>query len=263
MAETVPAYTGHDPDPARLAEARSDILEWIGAKFRDELDFAPAAERAVAGAETFLALYDERPVRDNQGGSGFNNSLWLYALGRAFRPRLIVESGVWRGHSTWVLRRACPEAELVCCDIDFGNLAHRDADASYHEADWMTVRLPAVDPDTSLAFFDDHVSHARRIMEAHGRGFRLLVLDDDYPPDQLETTGAPPVPTAAMVVEDSLVDGSEIVWHRNGKRRSYTVRADELRAARELIERRIHLPVLMPVKPGSVSPGLTVLKLVP
>jgi predicted O-methyltransferase YrrM len=35
----------------------------------------------------------------------------LYVLMRALAPEVIVESGVFRGLTTWVMRQACPQAE--------------------------------------------------------------------------------------------------------------------------------------------------------
>ena len=53
--------------------------------FRTRLHFLPgnAAERASAAVFDFFELYETRPVRDNSGGSGFNDSLWLYVLTRS------------------------------------------------------------------------------------------------------------------------------------------------------------------------------------
>ncbi len=42
---------------------------------------------------------------------------------RALNPEVIVESGVFRGLTTWVMRQACPQAEIFCFDPDLSGCA--------------------------------------------------------------------------------------------------------------------------------------------
>jgi hypothetical protein len=44
----------------------------------------------------------------------------------AIRSQKIVESGVFRGLTTWVMRQACPQAEIFCFDPDLSGLRYRD-----------------------------------------------------------------------------------------------------------------------------------------
>jgi hypothetical protein len=48
------------------------------------LDFAlpGAVERAAAAVDDFFALQPDRPVSDNKGGSGFNDSLRTFVVAR-------------------------------------------------------------------------------------------------------------------------------------------------------------------------------------
>lgn len=243
---------------------RGKVHDLVTATVDQDLDYAPpgARKRAAEAVDSFFALYDRRPVRDNAGGSRFNDSLWIYVVTRVLQPKLIVESGVHKGHSTWLLRQACPAAEIHCFDPELDNLIHRDPEAAIHACDWSEVPFPLVDGRTALAFFDDHVNHAQRLHEAHGRGFRTLLFDDNFPVYNLYATGVPPVPTIDMLFDPDLPLNQEIHWLRNGKVRTALIDGDEVRQARALVERTRVLPDLAPVTRYNPGTGLTVVKLV-
>lgn len=255
--------TSHIRNPEVLVTHREEAVAEVARKFADEMDFTPASSvaRAAGAANAFFDLYPNSPVSDNSGGSGFNNSLWLYVIARVFAPALVVESGVFKGHISWVLRNACPDADIRCFDPDHSKLVYRDPTAIYETADWSSASFAPVDPEASLLFFDDHVSHVRRINEAYARGFRHLLFDDDFDADSLDERGAPPVPTVSMAMDPSLDDGREIRWTRKGCQHGYTVRAAELRAARNMIECRVRFPAFVPVRPDLSGVGLTYVRL--
>ena len=239
----------------RLAERLAPALTEAGL-----IDAAVAVRGLI---EEFLILYDHRPVHDNAGGSGFNDSLVLFLIARLAAPALIVESGVHKGHTTWVFRQASPAAAIYAFDIDLGRLVFRDPAASYAERDWSAAPLPSTVPAAALAFFDDHVNQCRRVREAHARGFRLLVFDDNFPADQLYATGVPPVPTLAMLLDDDLIPGTDLRWLRRGKERCYVYRAEDTCEAAALIDRAIVLPDLAPASRYAAQSGLTLLRLKP
>ncbi|MDH3595808.1 MAG: hypothetical protein OEU09_21055 [Rhodospirillales bacterium] len=251
--------------PALAARLSAELSAVVVSAVERYLDFAPpgAADRAAAAVGEFLALYPDRPVRDNKGGSGFNDSLWVFVVARCLQPRLIVESGVFKGHTTWLLRQARPEAEIHCFDVNLtGRLVYRDRDAVLHECDWMEAPFPRVDGQSGLAFFDDHINQARRVREAYARGFRHLLFDDNFPAHNLYATGGPPVPTLDMILDDELRAGTAVSWTRKGKDYDYTYREEDVGPARELIARCHVLPDLSPVTRYSAGSGLTVVKLV-
>ena len=268
MAVIIEKLSGPAPYPGMLsaplrARLQREIIAVVAETVERRLDFAPAGavERARAAVPDFFALYDQRAVRDNDGGSGFNDSLWLYVVARVFAPQAIVESGVHKGHSTWVLRQACPRAAIHCFDVDLSKLLYHDELAIYFDRDWMEVQLDIPKDATRLAFFDDHISHARRLSEAKARGFDLLLFDDNFPAHNLYATGGPPVPTLAMIMDEKLEVEDDIVWTRNAKTYSYRCDAEEISVARGLIERYEVLPELSPITRYSPGSGLSVVKL--
>lgn len=249
--------------PALQARLTARICETARAALahHPRLGTAEALAGLEAAVAAFFALYPGRPVRDNKGGSGFNDSLWIYLVARLLAPSLIVESGVHRGHSTWLLRQACPAAEIESFDIDLSRLVYRDPAARRHERDWLEAPLETGQPDQALIFFDDHISQARRVIEAHDRGFRRLLFDDNFPAEALFATGGPPLPTIDMVLDEALEPGQEIAWKRNGKRYSTTLDGAEVAKARTLIARVLRLPELGPVTRHPLGSGLTFVEL--
>lgn len=250
--------------PGLAARVRNEVADVAASTFAKRIDFAPpdAAETARAAVETFFSLYRERAVRGNKGGFQFNDSLWLYVVARSLAPRLIVESGVFQGHSTWLLRQACPDATIHSFDVDLSNIVYRDGGGTLSQCDWTDAPLRADDPAQSLAFFDDHVNQAKRVREAYDRGFRVLLFDDNLPAWNLYATGIPPVPTIAMLLDSDLVPGREIRWSRNGKELIYVYREEDTFGARELIDRCVPLPDISGITRYNRGSGLTLVKLV-
>jgi len=243
----------------RLAEFLAPSLSGI---LRQPLDEA-LTSRIIGTIDAFFAVYEARPLRDNSGGASVNDSLCLFVIARLTDPALIVESGTGQGHSAWLLRQACPAAEIHSFDIDHGALAHRCPDVSYHLGDWSGWDLPPHDPARTLVWFDDHVDQARRLQEAAHRGLRGLLFDDVFSADTLYATGRPPVPTIAMLLDEALTDGQELSWHRNGK--LYRVRIDLAynKRARALLEEVWSLPDLTALTRYSPGSGMTFVRITP
>jgi hypothetical protein len=217
------------PEVERLLGAASASLR---------ADLAAAGLAAAGGVEAwvreFWDLIPACPVRQKHGGNGFNGALQLFVLARALEPEVIVESGVFRGLTTWVLRRARPEARIFSFDPVL-DLHYRDGAARYSTGDWSAASFEGVDLSRALAFFDDHVSQARRIVEAQERGIRHVALDDDAEAHRIHAHGGPAHPTLAMVLEDRPA-GEPIRWRRNGLEFACRPDPDLVARAREAIE---------------------------
>jgi hypothetical protein len=192
----------------------------------------------------FLSELWNCPVRQQLGGGGVNAALLLWALTRAIRPTLIIESGVFRGFTSWVLRQAAPEAEIHSFDISFSELRFRTPGVHYHEVDWMTTSVPSPASGRSLVFFDDHVDQWRRIREAAGRGFRYLIFDDNLPANALHGDGIAAFPTLDMLDDDELTDGELIEWETECGRFSFRYDRTLALATRQLVKNRVCLPSL-------------------
>lgn len=266
--EITPLAEGDDGYPRMVApdlspRVQADVTQAVAQGLEDHADLGRASKIRHVGeiVESFFGLYRQRPVTDNQGGSHFNDSLWIYVLARLLDPKLIVESGVFKGHTTWLLRQACPDAQIHCFDVDLGRLVYEDSGARYHQGDWSEVDLKATVGEEALIFFDDHISHARRICEAHKRGFRRLLLDDNFAAETLYATGAPPVPTLAMLMDRTLEIGTDVAWQRKGKEYRYRFAGSDIDLARSKIDQTLQVPDLAPITRYNLGSGLTLVDL--
>jgi len=209
----------------------------------------------------FRQIYPDRPVIDNAGGSGFADSLLIFVTARLINPDYIVESGVHRGHSTWLLRQACPNSEMHCFDVTFSERRYKDSTAQYFTNDWMETELRAPENKSSMIFFDDHVDHALRLRQAHARGFESIILDDDFSADTLYATGAPPLPSMRMIMDDDLYDGQILEWQRHGKFFSRVYDKTHSDRARRLVKSVSFAPNLAETLRYKPQSGLTIVRL--
>ncbi|MCC7167098.1 MAG: hypothetical protein IT565_05970 [Rhodospirillales bacterium] len=129
----------------------------------------------------FAALYADRPLKRNLGGMRFNHSFATWFVLKTLKPGLVIESGVWQGHSTWLIEQACPEAALYCLDVDFSRLIYRSAKATYWTKDFADCAWEGVDPTQALCLFDDHQNAYQRLKDMRWAGFRRALFDDNYP----------------------------------------------------------------------------------
>ncbi len=135
----------------------------------------------INSLDEFLELYDSRPIKDNSGGMKSPHLFAVWFMAKQINPELIVESGVWKGQSTWLLEQACPNAKLVSIDINLKNREYFSKKAEYSdrdfsEQDWKNL------PENSLVFFDDHQNAYKRLQQCKWFGFRHVIFEDNYPP---------------------------------------------------------------------------------
>ncbi|MDP4021310.1 hypothetical protein Q8W71_01635 [Methylobacterium sp. NEAU 140] len=227
LVPAAPDWTHRPTSPREVSVLLDDAAAILD---RDLTAAGLAPDRDVrALVETFWTLIPEAPVRQRRGGSGFNGALQLYVAMRALRPRYVIESGVFRGLTTWVIRQACPDARIYCHDPDLSGLQYRDRDAVYSRADWSRADWSGVEPADTVAFFDDHVAQGRRVVEAHARGLTRLLFDDDAAGHRIHAHGGPAHPTIAMITDPGRTP-EPIRWTRAG--RSFEQATDDALVAR-------------------------------
>ncbi|MBW7932821.1 MAG: hypothetical protein H3C62_04250 [Gemmatimonadaceae bacterium] len=129
----------------------------------------------------FLERYRERPIADNAGGMQFNHAFAAFAVARHLAPPLIVESGVWKGQSTWLFEQACPNAQLVCIDPNPGVRRYTSRRAEYRTDDFALLDWSDAPCADALCFFDDHQNAYQRLIEMRWWGFRRAIFEDNFP----------------------------------------------------------------------------------
>jgi hypothetical protein len=168
----------------------------------------------------------------------------LWCITRMIDPALVVESGTFRGFTTWVLRQAAPQARQYAFDISFAERQRLEDGVSYHEHDWMGLPLECPAQTPALIFFDDHVDQWRRIREAAARGFRYLLFDDSLPSTALHNDGWAAYPTVDMLFETDIADSEEIRWRTECGTFAYRYDEAQAVATRALVRIHVRFPDL-------------------
>lgn len=133
----------------------------------------------IKGLEEFVPIYETRPIKNNTPGMGFDHSFGLWFMARWLKPVLMIESGAFKGHSTWVLRQAMPETQIISFSPGHPEnylmvgTAYVDGNCTYFagkdfvdfgSVDWRNVleKHGVSDIKQVLVFFDDHQTHLKR-----------------------------------------------------------------------------------------------------
>lgn len=233
----------HMDTPAIRQRQISDFKQALAHSLANFPHLNPAALPDAAIAE-FLQSLAHCPVEQTRGGGGVNAALLLWSMARLIDPAVIVESGVFRGFTSWVLREASPGAEQYAFDITFAELKHRVQGVHYVEQDWISMNVRAPEDRPGLVYFDDHVDQWRRIREAVERGFRYLIFDDSLPANALHNDGEAAMPTVDMLFDAQIQDGEEIRWRTECGDFHYRHDGEMARLTRKFVKRHIRLPDL-------------------
>lgn len=130
--------------------------------------------------DEFASIYADRPIKDNKGGMRAPHMFAVWFMAKRLDPDLIVESGIWKGQSTWLLENACPNAKLISIDLKLDHRAYISPRANYSDTDFAEQDWTEV-TDRSLAFFDDHQNAYKRLQQCNWFGFKHIIFEDNYP----------------------------------------------------------------------------------
>ena len=132
----------------------------------------------------FLRLYDLRPLRDNKGGMQLNHSYACFCILKLLKPSVIIESGVWKGASTWLLQSVLPNAKLYCLDPVLSNIQYKSPTAEYRSTDFLDCDWTNIDAMSTLCIFDDHQSALHRCLHMKWWGLKYALFEDNYSPHE-------------------------------------------------------------------------------
>lgn len=133
--------------------------------------------------DDFVHLYEKRPF-DNTGGITFGSAFAYYFFLKRISPGVVIESGIWRGFSTWLIESMLPSASLICLDpvlmmpLDLG-LVYRSPRAHYNTHDFSCFGFPGEIAAQACVVFDDHQNVSPRLEQAMNYGIQHVILDDN------------------------------------------------------------------------------------
>jgi hypothetical protein len=145
-------------------------------------------------------FYKKNPIKNNSGGIGYNNSLFLYIFTNFINVDLIIESGVWQGYTTYIFDQNLKNKKKICFDINFSKLIYKSKKAEYCNYDIESHKFnKKYNLKNSLAFFDDHVSQVDRFLFSHKLKIPYMVFDDDVSFLTAHSDGWPSIPTISIL----------------------------------------------------------------
>ena len=162
--------------------------------------------------DEFLHVYAHRPDPANACGGRLNHQFALYCITKIMKPETIIESGVYAGQSTYILRQAAgPETNIISLDpYQTPVCTSRPTDArpgatekdldrwvdptdnneyltgptnfvDFGQVDWSArIAKGDLNPDTTLILIDDHQGvYPGRFHAFLKHGFTKVVYDDN------------------------------------------------------------------------------------
>lgn len=133
----------------------------------------------LAEIEVFKNLYKQRPIKNNIHGMKFQHMFATYFLLKKFKPSFVIESGVLRGQSTWLIENTLPNSKILSIDIDLSQRVYISKKAEYSNIDFKDQDFSNL-PEDTLVFLDDHVNHYERLQQAKFFNIKKIILEDNY-----------------------------------------------------------------------------------
>jgi len=159
-------------------------------------------------------IYRDSPVKHLGSGFGFNEGLYLFSFLKITKPSDVIESGVMRGFSTYIIEKATKNnTRIHCYDISFNRLEYKSKKAIYNKCD-ISIKTPAFLGNNIFAIWDDHVSHYDRLQFSFAKKIKYNLFDDDLSFLNFHSDGWPAVPTLQMLLgsKKSLLNQTSIEW---------------------------------------------------
>ena len=129
--------------------------------------------------EEFKNLYKGRPIKENIHGMRFQHMLATYFILKKLNPSYVIESGVFKGQSTWLIENTLPDSEILSIDINLNQREYISKKVKYSNIDFKYQDFSNIPKDT-LVFLDDHVNHYERLQQAKFFNIKNIILEDNY-----------------------------------------------------------------------------------
>ena len=176
-----------------------DKIKYTGEEIREELD-------------KFYKIYQDRPIKDNEGGMKSPHLFNTWFLIKKINPKLIIESGVWKGLGTWILEKAAPNAKILSFDVTYQHLEYASDHVKYFQQDITTIdwdkflseEYPNIKKEEILIFLDDHQNFLNRIEFVKSIDLTHVLYEDNYPISQGDTYS----PKKILSMRDYVMDNA-------------------------------------------------------
>jgi len=124
----------------------------------------------------------------NKGGMGIPDLFTFWFILNKYKPKLVVESGVWNGISTYLIRKTLPDCNIICLDpriIPSYGYTDNNVKTTYflgnNFIDFKNLDLSNYNKDNILCFFDCHQNAYLRLLECIEKKINNIFFNDNYP----------------------------------------------------------------------------------
>ena len=131
--------------------------------------------------KSFLKLYRNRPIKNNSSGMRIEHCFAVYSLLKKIKPVNVIESGVWKGQTTWLIKNTLKKVNIFSIDLDMSNRKIIYDDVKYFDKDITTINWNKLNKNNTLIIFDDHVCFSKRINFLLKNKFKHIIFDDNLP----------------------------------------------------------------------------------
>ena len=199
--------------------------------------------------DEFEQVFAKSPVKEHESGFGYNESVMLYTLLKIINPEIVIESGVMKGFTTYLIDSATNRnCKIFSYDINFENKIYNSKKAKYINSD-ITHNLPSIKNKSTVALWDDHTSQLDRLIFSQKHKIKYNFFDDDLSFLNVHSDGWPPVPTISMLqdIKNNNINSESLSWiSRNRKGTVYINKISQLNLIDKIKFHKI-FPQLFPI----------------
>ena len=106
--------------------------------------------------DEFLEAYNDRPIKDNQGGMASPHCFATWCMLKKISPNFVIESGVFKGQGTWLIEKALPGVKLFSIEPWLNRIEYTSNQAKYLSSDFSLIYDKIDDKESSsLSSFKD------------------------------------------------------------------------------------------------------------
>ncbi len=170
--------------------------------------------------QEYNEVFYNSPIKELESGFGFNEGVFLYAILKIIKPTLVIESGIMKGFTTYLIDAATDnDCKILCYDINLDNNLFVSRKAKYINSD-ILENYPFIRNERVFALWDDHTSQLDRLQFSIENKIKYNFFDDDLSFLNLHSDGWPPIPSITMMMElkKNIINKSKFEWiSRNRK----------------------------------------------
>ena len=129
----------------------------------------------------FIKIYNNKPIQNNQSGMKIDHCFALFCFLKKINPKYVIESGVWKGQTTWLIKETLKNAKIISIDIDLSNREVIYDDVTYLDKDISKYKWNKIKKSRAVIIFDDHVCFSKRLNFLKKNKFKHIIFDDNLP----------------------------------------------------------------------------------